>query len=137
VLDDENHIFSQYQRYLAWNEQGAGYAFLLWVHDNRYNPDKCDQVHITPDPGYTRTFLEFPDDPELVTFDPDERKFVAVALSHRDCPPVLNAVDTDWWLFKSALERNGVRLEFLCGDDLRRLAERKERSGTRGQGPSF
>lgn len=127
VLDDGNHIFDEYQHYLAWDprdQQRVGYAFFKWVHDNQYNPDKCDRIHISPRSGDGGNYLEFPDDPDLQTFPRDDRKFVAVALAHPTRPPILNAVDTDWWIFRKALERNGVCLEFLCPDDLQAMANR-------------
>jgi len=39
---------------------------------------------------------------------------VAASVSHPERPPILNAVDTDWWNYRMALERHGVRVEFLC-----------------------
>jgi hypothetical protein len=70
-------------------------------------------------------FLEFPVDRALKNFDRSDRKFVAVALAHPERPPILQAVDSKWWGFKDALNRNGVRVEFLCPDDLQRLQVRK------------
>jgi hypothetical protein len=79
-------------------------------------------VKITPS-DQAANFEEFPDDPELRDFDPDDRKFVAVALAHQCKPPILQTVDTGWWLLRDAFRRNEVRVEFLCEDDIRRLAE--------------
>ncbi|GIV75830.1 MAG: hypothetical protein KatS3mg050_0224 [Litorilinea sp.] len=42
------------------------------------------------------------------------RKFVAVALVHGGNPPILNAVDSDWWDYREPLTAAGVRIEFLC-----------------------
>lgn len=124
VLDDDDHIFGEYQRYLSWDEQRVGYVFIKWVHDNRRNPEKRDEVHISPNPHDLGNFIEFPADPDLVAFDPDDRMFVAVARAHPDSPPILNAVDTDWWLFRDALARNGVHVEFLCPRDVSEMARR-------------
>ncbi len=77
-------------------------------------------MNITPiDHG--ASFDEFPTDPELNDFDADDRKFVAVALAHQQKPPILQAVDAAWWKIKDILLRNGVNIEFLCEDDIRRL----------------
>ena len=51
----------------------------------------------------------------LATFDPSDRKFVAVALASGS--PVANATDTDWLDYQTALEANGVELHFVCGCD--------------------
>lgn len=125
VLDEGHRILSEYQENLRSDgDPGDGDAFLKWVHDNQWNPQYCDRVRITPtDDG--SSFVEFPDDPELAAFDRSDRKFVAAARAHPDSPPILNAVDTDWWIFRNALGRNGVTVEFLCGRDVREMAERR------------
>jgi hypothetical protein len=119
VLDDDWHILKEYTRQLKSRGQpGVGGAFLKWVLTNQHNPGRCEQVHITEDVhgGY----LEFPNDPDLGNFDPSDRKFVAVALTHTEHPPILNAVDTDWWDHRVTLERHGIRIKFLCPDYMNR-----------------
>jgi len=37
-------------------------------------------------------------------------------VAHPEHPPILNAVDSDWWHHQDALARHGVRVEFLCPD---------------------
>ena len=85
--------------------------------------DRCDLVTITPIDGSENEFEEFPDDPALNDFDPDDRKFIAVAIAHLEKPPILQAVDSQWWDFRDALRRNGIIVEFICEDDIQRLRE--------------
>ena len=82
---------------------------------------QCGLVPITPVDGSENEFEEFPDDPALNDFDPDDRKFIAVAAAHPERPPILQAVDSQWWDFRNALSRNGVIVEFICEDDIQRL----------------
>jgi hypothetical protein len=113
VLDNGFHIIKEYRHKVSDKGQpGLGDKFLKWVLTNLMNPRCCQQVPITPLPE--NTFKEFPGDPALAKFDPSDRKFVAVCLAHRDRPPICNAVDSDWQHFQQALERFGVRIEFLC-----------------------
>ena len=122
VLDDGYLILSEYQaRLRSEGQPGEGDAFLKWVLTNRANPERCDHVHINPTED-GNSFAEFPDDLGLRDFDRSDRKFVAAARAHPDSPPILNAVDTDWWLFRAALARNGVEVEFLCPRDVRGFA---------------
>jgi len=117
ILDDGWHILKEYMRELASSGQpGVGDAFLKWVLTNRANPQRCEIVHITPRNGGRDpvTFVEFPEDDALAGFHRKDRKFVAASVSHPERPPILNAVDTDWWNYRMALERHGVRVEFLC-----------------------
>ena len=83
----------------------------------------CDLVPITPVAGSENEFEEFPDDPALDGFDPDHRKFIAVAIAHSERPPILQAVDSQWWDFRDAFYRNGVTVEFICEEDIQRLSE--------------
>jgi len=113
LLDNGGLILDEYRRNLSPSGQpGPGDAFFKWLWDNQGNADQCRRVDVTPDDN--RGFAEFPDDADLSDFDPDDRKFVAVALASEVTPPTLNATDTDWWIHRNALVRNGVRVEFLC-----------------------
>ena len=127
VLDEGNWILSEYRDNLRFDGQpGVGDAFLKWVYNYQWNPQRCDRVRITPtEDGIS--FAEFPNDPDLTGFDPSDRMFVAAARAHPDSPPILNAVDTDWWLFRAALARNGVSVEFLCPRDVEGIARRRRR----------
>jgi hypothetical protein len=105
VLDDGRQILSEYQHYLSpAGQPGLGDAFMQWVWEHQAVENRCEQV----------SSAEFPQDPELRTFDPSDRKYVAAALASHNQPEILNAVDPDWWQHRAALARNGVRVRFLC-----------------------
>ena len=74
------------------------------------------RVEITPVDGLVNEFEEFPDDPALADFDPDDRKFIAVACAHEDNPPILQAVDSKWRDFLDVLRENDVTVEYICED---------------------
>jgi hypothetical protein len=125
VLDDGNVMLCEYQNNLRSDGQpGVGDAFLKWVYNYQWNPQKCDRVHVTPTEDGT-SFAEFPTDPDLTGFDLSDRIFVAATFAHAQRPPILTAVDTDWWIFRDTLRRNGVSLEFLCESDLREMTRRR------------
>ena len=84
---------------------------------------RCDLVQITPGNGSENEFEEFPDDPALNDFDPDDRKFIAVAIAHIETPPILQAVDSQWWDFRNAFRENDVTVDFICAADIQRLRE--------------
>ena len=121
VLDDDWQILGEYAQNLHSTGTDIGDRFLLWVLRNWRNPERCDLVHITPVNGSENEFEEFPDDPALNDFDPDDRKFIAVAVAHLERPPILQAVDSQWWDFRDALRENGVTVAFICEDDIQRL----------------
>jgi hypothetical protein len=122
VLDDNWHILREYMAQLRSEGQpGVGDAFLKWVLTHQANPLHCEQIHITAEELLFshRRFVEFPSDERLAGFDPSDRKFVAVSLAHPDRPPILNAVDSDWLIFHSALAAHGVRVETLCPESIK------------------
>src|SRR5262249_4906186 len=122
VLDDQWRIIREYRSNLRSEGQpGIGDALLKWVLTNWKNPKRCQLVTITQVGDNETDFLEFPSEPALQGFDPSDRKFVAVALAHAQRPPILQAVDSKWWDMKEALERNNVKVEFLCPYDMQRL----------------
>jgi len=126
ALDDRWLILRECQAHLRSEGQpGVGDAFLRWTLTNLRNPERCVAVPIVPRSGDPENFQSFPDDERLSRFDPQDRKFVAVALAHPQRPPVLEALDSRWWLLRSVLEEHGVNVQFLCPDDIRRLAKRK------------
>ena len=119
VLDDRWRILKEYIRQLnSKGQPGVGDAFLKWVLTNLSNPKHCEQVHITEDAH--RGYVEFPNDPDLGSFDSSDRKFVAVARTHPEHPLILNAVDTDWWDHRVAFERHGIHIKFLCPNYMNR-----------------
>jgi hypothetical protein len=118
VLDDADHILQEYRRHLSPSGQpGTGDQFYRWLYEQAaHNPQHCDKVTLELDED--RNFAAFPKANELARFDPSDRKFVAAALTHPANPPVVNATDRDWHEHHDALQRNGVRIEFLCMEEM-------------------
>jgi hypothetical protein len=113
VIDSDWLIIGEYRRKNSDSGQpGVGDAFLKWVLTNRTNPKHCEQVHITQ--ISENDFTEFPRSQSLAGFDPSDRKFVAVALTHPQRPAIANAVDSDWRNFEEALAEHGIKVDFLC-----------------------
>jgi hypothetical protein len=87
-------------------------------------------VSITPLVGNGTDFEEFPDDPALSNFDPDDRKFIAVALVYESVyqqkATLLQAADSQWYGFRETLVRNGLEVEFICEEYIRYLYERRQ-----------
>ena len=124
VLDAEGEILAEYRRNASPSGQpGPGDAFLRWVLTNFANPERC--VVVTTTPHDDRGYEEFPDDSELESFDFDDRKFVAAAISSGPPRDVLLGLDTDWFPVREALARYGLRLKFVCPDELEDALRRK------------
>lgn len=111
-----SEILDEYRRNIAYQGGGAGNRFLRWLLNKFADDLVCRLVPITPLPG--RSYEEFPTRSDLATFDPSDRKWVAVAISHFryfDVPaPIFQAADHKWRAFVSACAEENVIIDFLC-----------------------
>lgn len=124
VLDDGYEILSEYSlKTDSKKGLGVGDEFLKWLHQNSRNPQLVAQVHI--EKHADRGYAEFPDDMELCEFDPEDRKFVAVAVAHPNRPPILQGTDSKWILWTEKLLAHGIEVEFLCPGDIAGFLDRK------------
>lgn len=115
VIDNSTVIFSEYKKRLNFSGQpGVGDEFFQWLVANIGNINRCKRVKITPSSDQARLFEEFPDDEELERFDNDDKVFVTVSMACNNKPEILNATDTDWWIFRKALRNHGIKIKFLC-----------------------
>lgn len=116
LIDEFGFVLQEYFVNLHhYGQPGVGDRFFKWLWDNQGFPEKCQRVLIRP-AAAPQGFEEFPNDPDLGGFDQADRKFVAIALASGLNPPILNAADSDWWIFSLALERNGIQVRNLCPD---------------------
>ena len=125
VIDDKRRILGEYEKNTHPNtRKGIGDLFVKRLLQNLGNPNICTMVSITPLTGNGTDFEEFPDDNALISFDPDDRKFIAVALAHKrgigQTPLILLAIDRGWLQFIDALANHGVSVELICEEDMQR-----------------
>lgn len=124
VLDDSFRILREYQNKTQPKKGNrTGDVFVKWALNNRCNTKVVDQVALTD--NNKRGFESFPDDPDLITFDAPDRKFVAVAGAHPNKPPILQAADSKWLDWAATLHRHGIEVDFLCSVDIRQFHKNK------------
>ena len=113
LLDSIGLIMDEYSGYCSYKgEPGVGDYFFKYIHDHQQVEDKCLVVTITRDKE--KGFVEFPDHPDLTSFDPSDRKFVAVAMASGLNPAICNATDSDWEEYKAALTDVRIKVVQLC-----------------------
>jgi len=127
AVDDAQRIFNEYRKKTLKRkgQREAGDEFVLWLITNLWNSARCTQVKLSPKQPHDRDFDEFPNHAGLRTFDRSDRVFVAVANAHPAHPPILAACDTDHWHYRDVLKECAITVDFLCEDDVRRLAKQK------------
>jgi hypothetical protein len=124
VLDDRFLILLEYQNKTTPKVGNRpGDAFVRWALRNSATAGRVERVPLVDHP--TRGFESFPDDTDLATFDLADRKFVAVTCVHADRPPILQAVDSKWLAWNTALNRHAVVVDFLCPRDIERFKRDK------------
>lgn len=126
AIDDGYQILLEYQNKTTPRVgKRAGDAFVKWLLRNNTNAERCDRVAL--EVHDERGFEAFPDDARLGDFDPPDRKFVAIAAAHRDKPPILQAADSKWVRWAPALSGHGVKVDFLCPEDIRAFDQKKQK----------
>jgi hypothetical protein len=108
VVDAAGEMEEEYRTYFNPSGQpGVGDRFFQSVLTDFVG--KVERVELSKRPD--GSFADFPEDADLATFDPSDRKFAAAA--RKAAIPVLNAVDSDWLSYREALLRNGLT-SILC-----------------------
>jgi hypothetical protein len=121
VIDADWKILTEYMRNLKTNgaEPKIGDRFLKWVLTNKSNPSRCTQIKLstTLAAGVTH-YDSFPKHAELKMFDINDRKFLAIANTHPEHPPIMQAADCKWWGYRNAFKECGIRVIFLCEKEI-------------------
>jgi hypothetical protein len=113
ILDYQWEIIREYQNKLTSRKPvRVGDLFLRWVLTNRKNKSKCELHDIPLDPEREGNYLHFPKDPDLETFDRNDRKFVALAVAAS--APIYTAADSDWNDYSEEFTRNNIKIKDLC-----------------------
>jgi len=114
VLDEADEILDEYKNalFIPGSSWDTGRKFLMHLITNQGNPQRCELVSLTRNSN--RGYEEFPDAEELRAFDPDDRKFVAVAIASQWNPPICHATDEGWWIYEDTLRQYGVIIDHLC-----------------------
>jgi hypothetical protein len=124
VLDSEWQIVKEYTANLKRGRQpGLGLRFLEWILNTRSTHGHCSWIRITP--HHERGYEEFPEHEGLRKFDWSDRKFVAVAAKCSPSLAIIQATDSKWVGWCSALNDCGITVEFICKDEIQKKYEKK------------
>jgi len=111
LLDAAGEIQEEYHRHLSPRGQpGVGDRFYQEVL--RSSLKRVERIDLPKD--MSGSFVDFPGDPTLATFDLSDRKFAA--LGFRAKAPVAVATDRGWVNARAALTAHGLDIRFLCGE---------------------
>lgn len=109
AIDDQGRIVNEYAKHANWEGgPGVGDVFFKHVVDNQYMNGRVRRVPVTPSEDEGRGFEELPPN----SFDPSDRKFLAVAVVEK--ATVLNATDSDWDEHADLMASLAVGVHQLC-----------------------
>jgi hypothetical protein len=122
LLDEGYLILGTYAGHCSHSgAPGVGDQFFVWARDNAATLRK---IRLETDDD--RAYVAFPKDPDLKSFDWDDRIFVAAACASSETCDIANAIDSDYRDHAAALARH-VSVRELCPDDLRSASPSERR----------
>ena len=127
VLDDGSLMLDEYYKnLLPYSSPTPGSEFLKWLLEVEGDSKHVAKVTLTPrDPEQT-VFDEFPPDAALqAVIDPSDRKYFAASYAHPEKPPILECTDSKWLGWEDQLKKHGIKIEFLCRDELEAIRKTK------------
>ena len=109
-LDDGMEVLNKYKAHCSFSGQpGIGDAFLRAVFERGYVPEWAERVTVRDGAEILlpAAFLES-------AFDNDDHIWVAISYNSNHTPIIINAVDSDYRIFRAELDAIGVRVEELA-----------------------
>jgi len=108
-IDAKSEIFSEYFRYMNRSGQpGIGDAYVKYLWDRQCDKTVCELVDISKNKNGVYKQLKGKED--LICFDPNDLKFIAVYLGSKFNTTICNASDRDWEENKSLLAKYNINV---------------------------
>ncbi len=124
VLDANGDALNEYVRYARSRQSGdvdALSLFLRHLSRNWSHPGRVRVVQLHMVENGNNDYIGWPLDEELANFDPNDRKWLMIALVFQQetdqIAPITYAIERDWDDYRDALTRHGVALDHLCAAD--------------------
>lgn len=110
LLDDEWRILDEYQNCFSikgYPNQGSN--FYQWILCNM--SDCVKWLHLVEKEKFH--YDPYPDSEALQTFDPPDRKYIALAYKNPHHAPIVEAADSKWWGITEELKKNNITVRFI------------------------
>ena len=111
-VDADKEILTEYKKNLQHKgRNNIGKLFYIEIYRHFTVKTKCVKITKISEGNYT----EVPSEITNSKFDPDDRKFIAVA-KEADAK-IYNATDSDYLNHETLIRSCGIEIEFVCGCD--------------------
>lgn len=87
------------------------------------NYSNRSEIHLN-EVGYC-IYEPYPNSTDLKEFDAPDRKYIALAYSHKKNPRIIEASDSKWWGIRNELEKNGIEIIFVDEEYIKKMYEKK------------
>lgn len=109
VLDMDWEILGEYKDKVKDTDMGKQFFRWLYTYINQMDVIN-DMVKLE---RQDNEYVVFPKDKKLEKFDRSDRKFIALALTHNEKPPIIQAADGKWLEFTEKFKEYGIHIKFL------------------------
>lgn len=110
VLDAEGRILKEYRGADTLSRgQNMATVFSKWAHQM----PKHAEDFIPLQEIRENEFKIYPNSERLRTFDPPDRKYIALSYNHQEKPPIAEASDSKWWGIQDDLRQHGIEVHFI------------------------
>ncbi len=122
VLDADYEIVKEYRNNVD-KTSNMGILFLKWLDQYLGRIEMCDLLKLEKDGNGEYVF--FPLDDDTKDFDPNDRKFIALANFHLEKPPIIEGTDGKWWGYVVAFRKYGIEIHFLDEEYAQKMYKKK------------
>jgi len=117
-FDLQGEIFYEYFKYVNRSGQpNIGDVFVKYLWDRQNNSNHCEKVDI--ERNKKGIYKQFNKKEDLLDFDSNDQKFIAVHIGSKKNPVICNASDSDWENSKALLMKYNINvLEILKEENI-------------------
>ena len=112
LIDDDGMVINEYRKAYSVNDYPNMAAMFFEYSMGHY---VCCHVERIEDDVYS----DYPQDITLQSFDPPDRKFIALAYVYDHGTPIVEGTDSKWWAIKDNLRKYGIEIIFIDEEYIR------------------
>jgi hypothetical protein len=121
LMDEECLIRDEYENKMAFNSYMRDQEYGFQVLQSKQDRDQVKYVPIDFETSSGEPIAILSDDLTIIVFDPDDRKWVAAAVSamilfELTCPIIYGA-ESDWYMIKDELLPYGIQCDHLLPNE--------------------
>lgn len=122
VLDLDYEIVNEYRNNVDASSN-IGRLFFRWLYQYIGKMDLSNNLKL--EKNEEGEYMGFPLDEDTKGFDPNDRKYIALANLHPQKPPIVEGTDGKWFGYVSAFRKYGIKIVFLDEEYVQKMYKKK------------